>query len=177
MAVWIFAVAFIFFCGSDSFAQVYKYKDKNGNIVFTDNPSGMVKGGGAPKEEKSKEEMIPKKRSSAPVKDVNQFGEEMLAQELAKPPGKQDKRLIQELHGNFIRRCVRKEAPDHQRSRVEGVQSFRQNPGAFNEKTIKPADFRRGVFILRMEKGRPLKTGLPFTFFLSIPKDLCALCG
>ena len=31
MAVWIFAVVFIFFCGSDSFAQVYKYKDKDGN--------------------------------------------------------------------------------------------------------------------------------------------------
>ena len=30
-------------------------------------------------------------------KDVNQLGEEMLAQELAKPPGKQDKRLIHEL--------------------------------------------------------------------------------
>ena len=57
----------------------------------------MVKGGGAPKEEKSKEEMLPKKRSSGPVKDVNQLGEEMLAEELAKPPGKQDKRLIQEL--------------------------------------------------------------------------------
>jgi hypothetical protein len=97
MAIWIFAVAFIFFCGSDSFAQVYKYKDKDGNIVFTDNPSAMVKEGGAPKEEKSKEEMFPKKRSSGPVKDVNQLGEEMLAQELAKPPGKQDKRLIQEL--------------------------------------------------------------------------------
>ena len=97
MAVWIFAVAFIFFCGSDSFAQVYKYKDKDGNIVFTDNPSAMVKGGGAPKEEKSKEEMVPQKRSSGPVKDVSQLGEEMLAQELAKPPGKQDKRLIQEL--------------------------------------------------------------------------------
>jgi len=97
MAVWIVAVAFIFLCGSDSFAQVYKYRDKDGNIVFTDNPSAMVKGGGAPKEEKSKEEMIPKRRSSAPVKDVNQLGEEMLAEELAKPPGKQDKRLIQEL--------------------------------------------------------------------------------
>jgi hypothetical protein len=47
MAVWIVAVAlaFIFFCGSDSFAQVYRYKDKDGNLVFTDNPSAMVKGG------------------------------------------------------------------------------------------------------------------------------------
>lgn len=97
MAVWIFALAFIFFCGSDSFAQVYKYKDKDGNIVFTDNPSAMVKGGGAPKEEKPKGEILPKKRSAGPVKDVNQLGEEMLDQELAKPPAKQDKRLIQEL--------------------------------------------------------------------------------
>jgi hypothetical protein len=97
MAVWIFALALILFCGSDSFAQVYKYKDKDGNIVFTDDPSAMVKGGSAAKEEKSKEAIFPKKRSIGPVKDVNQLGEEMLAQELAKPPGKQDKRLIQEL--------------------------------------------------------------------------------
>jgi hypothetical protein len=97
MAAWFFAVVFIFFCGSDSFGQVYKYKDKDGNIVFTDNPSGMVKNGSDSKEEKSKEEKIPKKRASEPVKDVNQLGEEMLAQELAKPPAKQDKRLIQEL--------------------------------------------------------------------------------
>jgi hypothetical protein len=97
MAVWFFAVVFIFFCGSDSFAQVYKYKDKDGNIVFTDNPSGMVKSGADSKDEKSKEEKITKKRASEPVKDVNQLGEEMLAQELAKPPAKQDKRLIQEL--------------------------------------------------------------------------------
>ena len=134
MAVWIVAVAFIFFCGSDSFAQVYKYKDKDGNIVFTDNPSAMVKGGGAPKEEKSKEEMIPKRRSSAPVKDVNELGEEMLAQELAKPPGKQDKRLIQELTGNFIRRRLRKKAPDNQRTRVEGIESIPQTPGASTKK-------------------------------------------
>jgi len=97
MAVWIFAVAFILFCASNSFAQVYKYKDKDGNIVFTDNPSSMVKEGGVSKEEKSKEIIIPKKRSAGPVKDVNQLGEEMLAEELAKPPAKQDKRLIQEL--------------------------------------------------------------------------------
>jgi len=97
MAVWVFAVAFIFFCGSDSFAQVYKYKDKDGNLVFTDNPPVIVKGGSAPKDEGLKEEMVPKKRTNEPVKDVNQLGEEMLAQELAKPPGKQDKRLIQEL--------------------------------------------------------------------------------
>ena len=97
MAVWFFALAFVFFCGSDSFAQVYKYKDKDGNIVFTDNPSGMVKSGGAVSEEKAQEPIIPKKRYSEPVKDVSQLGEEMLAQELAKPPAKQDKRLIQEL--------------------------------------------------------------------------------
>jgi hypothetical protein len=97
MAIWIFAVAFVFFCSSDSFAQVYKYKDKDGNIVFTDNPSSMVKEAGGPKEEKPKEEILPKKRSAGPVKDVNQLGEEMLEQELAKPPAKQDKRLIQEL--------------------------------------------------------------------------------
>lgn len=97
MAVWIFAIALIFFCGSDAFAQVYKYKDKNGNIIFTDNPAGMIKNEGPGIEEKSKEPTAPKKRSSEPVKDVNQLGEEMLAQELAKPPAKQDKRLIQEL--------------------------------------------------------------------------------
>jgi hypothetical protein len=97
MAFWVFAAVFIFFCGSDCFAQIYKYKDKDGNIVFTDNPSGMVKSGGAVNEEKARETMVPKRKSSEPVKDVNQLGEEMLAQELAKPPAKQDKRLIQEL--------------------------------------------------------------------------------
>jgi hypothetical protein len=97
MAFWILAAIFIFFPGADCFGQVYKYKDKDGNIVFTDNPSGMVKGGGNQKEERSNEGAMPRKRSREPVKDVNQLGEEMLAQELAKPPAKQDKRLIQEL--------------------------------------------------------------------------------
>jgi hypothetical protein len=68
MAVWVFALAFIFFCGSDSLAQVYKYKDKDGNIVFTDNPSGMVKSGGVVSEEKAPEPIIPKKRSSEPTR-------------------------------------------------------------------------------------------------------------
>ena len=97
MAVWLFALACIFLCSSDSFGQVYKYKDKDGNIVFTDNPSSMVKEGSVSKAEKSEEAAPPKKRSAGPVKDVNQLGEEMLEEELAKPPEKQDKRLIQEL--------------------------------------------------------------------------------
>jgi hypothetical protein len=97
MAVWICAAVLIFFCGSDSFAQVYKYKDKDGNIVFTDNPAGMVKSGGGAGEERAKEPPTPKRRTSEPVKDVNQLGEEMLAEELAKPPAKQDKKLIQDL--------------------------------------------------------------------------------
>ena len=98
MALSIFLAALILLFGSDSLAQVYKYKDKEGNITYTDNPSStLVKEGVSPKVEKSKPEVYQKKRSNEDVKDVNQLGEEILEKELAKPPEKQDQRLIQEL--------------------------------------------------------------------------------
>ncbi len=98
MASVIFAVIFFLFCGSDSFAQVYKYVDKNGKVYYTDNPSSpLIKDGKSNKEEKTKEQIAPKKKSNGTVKDVNQLGEELLEKELAKPPEKQDRRLIQDL--------------------------------------------------------------------------------
>jgi hypothetical protein len=98
MALSIFLAALILFFGSDSLAQVYKYKDKEGKITYTDNPSSpLIKSGTSPKEEKSKTEVNQRKRSNEDVKDVNQLGEELLQKELAKPPEKQDQRLIQEL--------------------------------------------------------------------------------
>ena len=98
MALSIFLAALILFFGSDSLAQVYKYKDKDGKITYTDNPSStLVKDSVSPKDEKSKPEVNQRKRSNEDVKDVNQLGEELLQKELAKPPQKQDQRLIQEL--------------------------------------------------------------------------------
>jgi hypothetical protein len=98
MALSIFLAALILFFGSDSLAQVYKYKDKEGKITYTDNPSStLVKEDVPPKVEKSKPEVYQRKRSNEDVKDVYQLGEEILEKELAKPPEKQDQRLIQEL--------------------------------------------------------------------------------
>ncbi len=99
MASVIFLVIFFLFCGSDSFAQVYKYVDKDGKVYYTDNPSSpLIKNGKSNnKEEKSQEQLLPKKKSNGAVKDVNQLGEELLEKELAKPPEKQDRRLIQDL--------------------------------------------------------------------------------
>jgi hypothetical protein len=100
VALSIFLAALILFFGSDSLAQVYKYKDKEGKVTFTDNPtSSLVKDGvsNSNKEEKPKTEVVPKKKKSEEVKDLNQLGEELLEKELAKPPEKQDQRLIQEL--------------------------------------------------------------------------------
>ena len=98
MALSLFLAALILFFGSESLAQVYKYKDKEGKITYTDNPSSpLIKSGTSPKEEKSKTEVNQRKRSNEDVKDVNQLGEELLQKELAKPPEKQDQRLIQEL--------------------------------------------------------------------------------
>jgi hypothetical protein len=99
MTSFIFLAIFFLFCGSDSFAQVYKYTDKEGKVYYTDNPSSpLIKNEKSnPKEEKSKEQVVPKKKSNGAVKDVNQLGEELLEKELGKPPEKQDRRLIQDL--------------------------------------------------------------------------------
>jgi Domain of unknown function (DUF4124) len=100
MAVRVLLAALFLFCGSESFAQVYKYVGKDGKVYYTDNPSSpFIKDDRPQMEQKSrdKEQIVPRKRSTETVKDVNQLGEELLAKELAKPPEKQDQRLIQEL--------------------------------------------------------------------------------
>jgi hypothetical protein len=97
MAMLIFFLALFLFSDSDSLAQVYKYVDKKGAICFTDNPpSSLFKHGLSNKEQKSKE-LIPKKGSKSEVKDILQLGQEVLEEELAKPPEKQDGHLIQEM--------------------------------------------------------------------------------
>jgi len=98
MASVIFFLIFFLFCGSDSFAQVYKYVDKDGKVYYTDNPSSpLIKNEKSNKEQKPREQIPPKKKGNGTVKDVNQLGEELLEKELAKPPEKQDRRLIQDL--------------------------------------------------------------------------------
>jgi hypothetical protein len=113
VALSIFLAALILFWGSDSLAQVYKYKDKEGKVTFTDNPtSSLVKDGVSPKQEKAKTETVPNnnKRKSEEIKDFNQLGEELLEKELAKPPEKQDQRLIQELRETLYSDAANKKA-------------------------------------------------------------------
>ena len=98
MSVLIFLLGLFLFFGSDSFAQVYKYVDKEGKVCFTDNLTSSVFKDAAPnKDKKSKEVTNPKKRSGSGPKDIMELGHVMLEEELAKPPQKQNRRLIQEL--------------------------------------------------------------------------------
>ncbi|MDH4264719.1 MAG: hypothetical protein OEW45_03685 [Deltaproteobacteria bacterium] len=98
MAVLIFLVGFFLFFGSDSFAQVYKYVNKEGKVCFTDNlMSSVLKDGTSNKEQKSKVVIHQRKRNGSGVKDIMQLGHEILEEELAKPPRKQNRRLIQEM--------------------------------------------------------------------------------
>jgi hypothetical protein len=98
MAILIFLLGLLLFSDSDSLAQVYKYVDKKGAICFTDNPpSSLFKYGVSNKEQKPKEAINQKQRSKSEIKDILQLGQEMLEKELAKPPEKQNRHLIQEL--------------------------------------------------------------------------------
>ncbi|MBU1206582.1 MAG: hypothetical protein KKH04_06610 [Proteobacteria bacterium] len=98
MAVLIFLVGFFLFFGSDSFAQVYKYVNKEGKVCFTDNlMSSLLKDGTSNKEQKSKGVINQRKRNESGIKDIMQLGQEILEEELAKPPRKQNRRLIREM--------------------------------------------------------------------------------
>jgi hypothetical protein len=103
MVLSFFLTALILFFASDSSAQIYKYKDKDGKVTYTDNLSSpMVREGVSPKDDKPKTEGVQKKKATEGgknenVKDVGQLGEELLEKELAKPPEKQNQKLIQEL--------------------------------------------------------------------------------
>ena len=98
MAILILLLGLFLFSGSDSFAQVYKYVDKEGKICFTDNPtSSILKDSDSNKGEKTQKVVNQKKRVGSDLKDIRELGHEMLKEELAKPPKKQNRRLIQEL--------------------------------------------------------------------------------
>ena len=103
MTVLIFLLGFFLFLDSDSFAQVYKYVDQKGAICFTDNPPSSLSKEGVANEEKrpngeiKPKEVINSKRGGSEVKDILQLGQQVLEEELAKPPEKQNRRLIQEM--------------------------------------------------------------------------------
>jgi hypothetical protein len=98
MAVLIFFLGLFLLSGSDSFAQVYKYVNKEGKVCYTDNLTSSVFKDATPQKDKtSKEAINPKKRSASAPKDIMELGHAMLEEELAKPPQKQNRRLIQEL--------------------------------------------------------------------------------
>jgi hypothetical protein len=98
MCILIFLLSLFLFFGSDSFAQVYKYVDKKGAICFTDNPpSTLFKSGVSNKEQKTKEVIGQRKSGGSDIKDIMQLGHQVLEEELAKPPEKQNRRLIQEM--------------------------------------------------------------------------------
>jgi hypothetical protein len=99
LAVLIFLLNIFLFLESDSFAQTYKYVDKEGKVCFTDNlTSSLVKEGVSnDKEKKAKEVINQRKKGGAEVRDIMQLGHEILEEELAKPPEKQNRRLVQEM--------------------------------------------------------------------------------
>jgi len=105
MKVLVFLLGLFLFFSPDCFAQVYKYVDEKGTICFSDNPPSSpsqeeVTNEGKkpnPNEEKKPKEVISNKGSRSEVKDILQLGKEALDEELAKPPEKQDRRLIQEM--------------------------------------------------------------------------------
>jgi hypothetical protein len=98
MAVLLFLLSFFLFLDSDSFAQVYQYVDKKGTICFTDNPpSFLFKDDVSNEEPKTSQITFQKRRSRPEIRDILQLGQEILEEELAKPPEKQNGRLIQEM--------------------------------------------------------------------------------
>ncbi len=102
MAVLFLLLGIFLFLNSDSFAQTYKYVDKKGTICFTDNPPSFPSKNDVSNEEpKAKQVTLQKVRAKPEIKDIFQLGQEMLEKELAKPPEKQDRRLIKELGDNL----------------------------------------------------------------------------
>jgi hypothetical protein len=103
MVVLFFLLGFFLFLDSDSFAQTYKYVDKEGTICFTDNPqSFLFKDDVSNEEPKTKQVTLQKGRAKPEIKDIFQLGQEILEKELAKPPEKQNRLLIQELGQNLF---------------------------------------------------------------------------
>ena len=98
MAVLFGILSLFLFLESNAFAQVYRYVDKKGTICFTDNPpASFFKDAVANEEQKTKEIAFRRKERRSEIKDILQLGQEALQEELAKPPEKQNPRLIQEM--------------------------------------------------------------------------------
>jgi len=102
MAVLFFLIGFFLVSESVSLAQTYKYVDRKGTVCFSDNPLSLPPNDdGANEEAKAKPVSLQKGRAKPEIKDIFQLGQEMLEKELAKPPEKQDRRLIKELGENL----------------------------------------------------------------------------
>ncbi len=102
MVILFLLLGFFLVLNSDSIAQTYKYVDKKGTVCFTDSPPPVLFKDEVSKEEpKTKELVLQKARTRAEIKDIFQLGQEILEKELAKPPEKQDRRLIKELQENL----------------------------------------------------------------------------
>ena len=120
MAILIFLLGLFLFLSSDSLAQVYKYVDKKGTICFTDNPpSSFSKHGVSNKEQKLKRGIYQQERSRPEIKDILQLGQEVLEEELAKPPEKQNRQLIQEM-GEILYGDVSGRKPKEQKNKTPG---------------------------------------------------------
>ncbi len=98
MTILIFLLGLLLSFGPDSLAQTYRYVDRKGTVCFTDNPSASPYKGRASKEEqRPQEKTVQERRSKSEIKDILQLGQEALEEELAKPPEKQNRRLIEEM--------------------------------------------------------------------------------
>ncbi len=99
MVLLLILLVLFLFGGSDSFAQMYKYVDKEGRICFTDNlTSSIVKEGVSNhKENKATESTNSRKKRGNEVKDIMQLGQAILDEELAKPKEKQNHQLVQKM--------------------------------------------------------------------------------
>ena len=103
MAVLLFILSFFLFLDSNAFAQIYKYVDAKGTVCLTDNPPSYLfkddasKDDGVNEEPKTKQVTFQRKRSKPEIRDILQLGQQILEEELAKPPAKQNRLLIEEL--------------------------------------------------------------------------------
>ena len=98
MIAWFFLLSFILSLGANSSAQTYKYVNKDGTICFTETPTASHRQNpAAPKEQTPKPRVREATNARPEIKDIFQMAQEMLDEELAKPPKKQNQKLIQEL--------------------------------------------------------------------------------
>ncbi len=98
MAAWFFLLSLILSLGSNSTAQTYKYVNKDGAICFTETPTAShPQTSSSPKENTPKPRVREAANTRPEIKDIFQMAQEMLDEELAKPPKKQNQKLIHEL--------------------------------------------------------------------------------